>query len=187
MKITKESISTILSLNFKHGDTNINSLNTLNTIFGDEVLNYIIEHNLIHVLISLEYNYIIRNECYCLIHFKLCNLTEYICLHNAKGINFFNKLIEISNSEEPVLKSNIIHKIGENRYIIIIPDEFYSNNNINSIKRLFGYLRKGDFYETFKDEVAKHRKNVISLVDIFGGVDENIFLTYDYYVKRDIN
>jgi hypothetical protein len=181
----KQAISTLLSLNFKNA--NIDSLNTLNIIFNEKNLNYIIEHDLIRVLISLEYNYRMRNECYCLIYFKLCNLTEYLSLHNAKGIHFFNKLIEISNNKESLLKSDIIHKIGENRYIIIIPDEFYSNNNEKSIKRLFRYLGEGDFYETFKDEVAKHRKNIISLVDTFGGVDENIFLTYDYYVKRDVN
>jgi len=171
-------------------DKNILNLDSLNIIFGNDYLNYIIENNLINVLISLEKYEILnlKKECYCLCYFKTCNLTKCLSLHNAKGINFFNKLIRIINGEEEnYFKSEIIHKIGDNRYIIIIPDEFYYEINVNSIKKLFSYLIEGDFKEIFKDEVAKYRKNIISLIDCLGGINENIFLTYNYYVNRIVD
>jgi hypothetical protein len=121
-------------------------------------------------------------KSYCLFYFKNCNLTEYLCLHNANGINFVHKLINIIEGKKEIqIKTKIIHKIGDSRYIIIIPEDFYSKFSLPTIKQLFSYLREGDFNEVLKNYIALHRSGIVSFIDALGGLYENLFVNFNKY------
>lgn len=118
-------------------------------IFGCEYTRIILNNdNLIFTLLSLDLYYRpeLLKQSYCLFYLEDCNLTEYLSLHNAKGINFINKLLNIIEGNEIIeIQTKITHKIGNYRYIIIIPKEFYASISIQIIKKYFIILDKEVF------------------------------------------
>jgi hypothetical protein len=173
LNITKHNFFTLINLHFT---------------FGSEYIKIILNNdNLIFTLLSLDlYNrHELLKQSYCLFYFEDCNITEYLSLHNAKGINFINKLLNIiEGNEEIEISTKIIHKIGDCRYIIIIPKEFYEIVSVATIEKLFEYLRRGSFSEWDTDKIALHKEGIQFLIDSFGGIDEKIFLKYNFYIQR---
>ena len=95
-----------------------------------------------------------------------------IPINTALNIGYIKKLIFLSEGYEGnTIKTDSIEKFGDNKYIIIIPNEFYSNITkitfdlfSNSLNQLFI-----EYYE------IEEKKRLLSLLDALGGFDENFF------------
>ena len=109
-----------------------------------------------------------------------------ISLPYNKGISFgyINALITNFESSNG-FKVDTVNKIDKEIYIIEIPYEFYQNISNASLSQLKLFLD----HNSFNSLISIHKdikKQIISLVQALGSINENVILFYSDFIK-DIN
>lgn len=161
-----------------------------NNIFSDKNMAIISNDNdIIHSFLLLdktfEYNKLEYNN-YVILSFPKSHKSFFISLNKAKGLQFINTLLNINNNDKDTcsLRTDIVKDLGKDRYIITIPEYFYSEISDETFKTFLRILETGYFYSYAIDKQVGEQ--ILSLINSFGGINDQIFLNYTQYCNKVI-
>lgn len=161
-------------------------------IFPNEIIDIILNDNsIINSFLLLDFNRSnnfdynnLEYNNYVILSFPKSHKSFFLSLNKAKGLSFINVLLDINNKDSYPLRTDIVKEVGEDKYIIIVPEYFYSQISDETLNTFLRILERGYFCEF---TINKHiREQIISLINSFGGINEQIFLNYSQYCNKVI-
>lgn len=161
-------------------------------IFSNEIMDIILNDNdIINSFLLLDFNKYNKFEYnnleynnYVILSFPKSHKSFFISLNKAKGLGFINVLLDINNEDTCFLRTDTVKKIEKDKYIITVPEYFYSQISDETLNTFLRILEQGYFCEF---TINKHiREQIISLINSFGGINDQIFLNYSQYCNKVI-